>query len=675
MLERLTAVGEMTLAMSRASTVEQICREALRTVIRVLEASRASVLLFDPDGKLRFKAWDGLSDRYRQAVEGHTPWMPGEPDPLPILVTDVSRDPTLAEYGEMLQAEGIRAMAFVPLVAGGGTIGKFMIYYDQPRAFSPDLVQLARAVAAHAAFAIDRQRLVDALEAERGLFVGGPTVVFKWRHQDGWPVDYASPNVLTVFGWSPEALTSGTVPYASLLHPEDYARVETEERAFMAAGRTHYEHEYRLRRADGTYCWVSDFTVPLRNEEGLLTHTRGYVVDITERKAAAERLRETEARLLETQRLESLGVLAGGIAHDFNNLLMGILGNAALALGEVPGDSPLQDPIREIEAAARRAADLTRQLLAYSGKGKFLVERIDLSRMVEESARMMLPALSPTITVVWELQRELGMLEGDAGQLRQVVLNLLTNASDAIGTSPGKITLRTSRVTLTEADLEQPLTGVRLASGAYFLLEVADDGPGMDEATSRHIFDPFFTTKFQGRGLGLPAVLGIVRGHRGTIRVTTAPGKGTAVRVYLPAADHAVARPPSNGVQPDGSARRTVLVVDDEAMVRNVTRRTLERAGYRVLLAESGRAALEVLKTEHTEVGLVLLDLTMPELNGEETFALMHDCWPAIKVLLSSGYSAEATGDTRNRDGLVGFIQKPYLPADLVRAVQRAFDH
>ncbi|MFN8654557.1 MAG: response regulator [Gemmatimonadales bacterium] len=673
MLERLTAVGEMTLAMSRASTVEQICREALWTVIRVLEASRASVLLFDPDGKLRFKAWDGLSDGYRQAVEGHTPWMPGEPEPLPILVTDVARDASLADYREIMLAEGIRAMAFVPLVAGGGTIGKFMMYYDQPRAFSPDLVQLARAVAAHAAFAIDRQRMVDTLEAERGLFVGGPTVVFKWRHQEGWPAEYVSPNVQTVLGWDPAHLVAG-VPYASLVHPEDQARVIAEEEAFLARRQSHYEQEYRVRRPDGTYRWVHEFTIPVRNSGGAVTHTHGYVVDITDRKAAAERLRETEARLLETQRLESLGVLAGGIAHDFNNLLMGILGNAALALGEVPGDSPLQDPIREIEAAARRAADLTRQLLAYSGKGKFLVERVDLSRMVEESARMMLPALSPTISVAWDLQRDLGMCEGDAGQLRQVVLNLLTNAADAIGNNRGSITLRTARVTLTEADLEQPLTGIRLASGPYFLLEVADDGPGMDEGTSRHIFDPFFTTKFQGRGLGLPAVLGIVRGHLGTIRVTTAPGKGTSVRVYLPAADHAVTRPQANGVHPEPATRRTVLVVDDEAMVRNVTRRTLERAGYRVLQAESGRAALEVLKTEHAQVGLVLLDLTMPELNGEETFALMHDCWPAIKVLLSSGYSAEATGDTRNRDGLVGFIQKPYLPADLVRAVQRAFE-
>ncbi|HWA55995.1 MAG TPA: ATP-binding protein [Gemmatimonadales bacterium] len=674
MLDRLTAIGEMTLAMSRASTVEQICHEALRAVVRVLEAPRASVRLFDPDGRLRFKAWEGLSDVYRRAVEGYAPWTPGQPGALPVVVPDVAHEPGLAGYREIMLAEGIGAMASVPLVTGGGPIGVVGMYYDAPRTFDPDLVQLARTVAVHTAFAIDRQRLVEQLEAERGLFVGGPTVVFKWRHQPGWPAEYASPNVYTVFGWRPEALTSGEVSYASLLHPDDFARVEAEENALMASNRTHYEHEYRLRRADGTYCWVSDFTVPLRGPDGTLTHTRGYVVDITERKAAAERLLQAEGRLRETQRLESLGVLAGGIAHDFNNLLMGILGNAALALGEVPPESPLVDQIREIEAAARRAADLTRQLLAYSGKGKFVVERVDLSRLVEETVRVLLQTMSPGISVRWELDRTAAFVDGDATQLRQVVSNLFTNACDAHGSARGSITLRTARLELAEPDPDPLVTGKPLGPGTFCLFEVADDGPGMDEATARQIFDPFFTTKFAGRGLGLPAVQGIVRGHRGGIRVSTTPGQGTTVRVLLPAATQPAERVQGSGAAGGPGAQRTVLVVDDEAMVRNVTRRTLERAGFRVLVAESGRTALDLLKTEHADVGLVLLDLTMPELNGEETLALMHDCWPGLRVLLSSGYSDEVAEDGRTRKGQVGFLQKPYLPADLVRAVQQAFD-
>ncbi len=674
MLERLTAIGEMTLAMSQASTVEQICRETLRAVERVLGAPRASILLFDPDRVLRFKAWKGLSDTYRQAVEGHTPWMPGEPDPLPILVPDVELDPSLADYRPIMLGEGIRSLAFFPLVAGGGTIGKFMVYFDAPREYSAELIQLARNIAAHAAFAIDRQRAVDQLEGERGMFVAGPTVVFRWENAPAWPVDYVSPNIASVFGWTADELTSGNLPYASLIHPADFPRVVAEEQEFLQQGRTHYEHEYRVRRPDGEFRWVYDFTVPVRDSNGVLDHFRGYVIDITERKAAAESLRDAEARLRETQRLESLGVLAGGIAHDFNNLLMGILGNAGLALAELPNPSALFDNVKDIETSARRAADLTRQLLAYSGKGRFVIEKIDLSRLVEESTRLIIPSLSRQASVVFDLAAGLRPVEGDATQLRQVVINLLTNASDALADQPGTITVRIGVVEATEEMLSSGVTGRGLPAGSYIVFEVRDTGLGMDEVTVRHIFDPFFTTKFQGRGLGLAAVLGIVRGHRGAIQLHTVPGQGTTFRILLPAAEASATPVGTTDGQTEPKGSRTVLVVDDEAMVRNVTRRTLERAGYRVLQAENGRAALELLKTEHQDVGLVLLDLTMPEMNGEETFTLMHDCWPALKVLLSSGYSADPGSHQQSRDGLVGFIQKPYLPAELLGAVERAFE-
>ena len=675
LLERLTAIGEMTLAMSQAATVDEICRVALGGVERTLETPRAAILLFDPDGVLRFKGWRGLSDGYRQAVEGHTAWMPGEPEPRPILVPEVSREPSLARYQEVMRAEGIQAIAFFPLVTSGGTIGKFMLYFDRPRTLLPEEVQLTRNIAAHTAFAIDRQRAVDQLEAERGLFVGGPTVVFKWKNLPGWPAEYVSPNLSSVFGWSPDELTSGAVLYASLIHPADFPRVEAEEQGYLAEQRSAFEHEYRLRRADGEFRWVYDFTVPVRGSQGALTHFRGYVLDITERKAAAESLRDAETRLRETQRLESLGVLAGGIAHDFNNLLMGILGNAGLALADVHASSPTHDTLQDIEASARRAADLTRQLLAYSGKGKFVVERTELSRLVEESARLMVPALSRHATLVWDLTPGLPPVEADATQLRQVVINLLTNASDALAEKPGTIAVRTLRMELDERALAGSIAGPGLPRGAYVALEVRDTGMGMDDVTVRHIFDPFFTTKFQGRGLGLAAVLGIVRGHRGAIQVDTAPGQGTCFRILLPALESPARVDVTGGDQPGAKETgRTVLVVDDEAMVRNVTRRTLERAGFRVLQAENGRVALELLKTAHQEVGLVVLDLTMPELGGEETFALMHDYWPSLKVLLSSGYSADAGTSRMTQQGLVGFIQKPYLPAELVGAVEKAFE-
>jgi PAS domain S-box-containing protein len=557
-------------------------------------------------------------------------------------------------------------------VTGGGTIGKFMLYFDAPRRYDPEIVQLARNIAAHTAFALDRQRAVDQLEAAQGLFVGGPTVVFKWKHLPGWPVEYVSPNLTSVFGWPVEELTSGRLPYAELIHPADFPRVESEENSFIAQGRSTFEHEYRLRRSDGEYRWVYDFTVPVRDSADRLNYTRGYVLDITERKAAAESLRDTEARLRETQRLESLGLLAGGIAHDFNNLLMGILGNAGLALTELAPGTAVHDTVRDIEASARRAADLTRQLLAYSGKGKFVIDRLDLSRLVEESARLMLPSLSRQANVVWDLAAGLPSIEGDINQLRQVVINFLTNASDALADRPGTITVRTLLTELDEPTLARCVAGRGLARGRYVALEVRDSGVGMDEVTVQHVFDPFFTTKFQGRGLGLAAVLGIVRGHRGAIQVETAPGQGTCFRAFFPALEPVPAAAGIPGVRAPAGEGQTVLIVDDEPMVRNVARRILERAGYRVLLAENGRVALELLQTEHQEVGLVVLDLTMPELGGEETLALMHDAWPSLKVLLSSGYSAESAAG-QGATGLVGFIQKPYMPAELLEAVGKAF--
>ena len=676
-LAKLSLVGEMTLAMSQATTAAEIYRHALAAIARVVETPRASVLLFDPDGVLRFKAWQGISDGYRAAVEGHTPWSPGQPAPEPIHIPDVSRDTTLGRYQPIILGEGIRALGFFPLVTGGGTIGKFMVYWDRPHTPGALELQLVRNIAAHTSFALDRQRLVDELQAERLLFIGGPTVLFQWARTEGWPVEYVSPNVTAQFGWRPEELAGGRMPFAALIHPADLPRVVEEVRGHYAAGRGTFEQEYRIRDAQGHWHWVSDFTV-LPPRDGSVCHTIGYLVDITERKAAAEALQRAEARLRETQRLESLGVLAGGIAHDFNNLLMGILGNAGLALNDLPVSSPTAETVKDIETAARRAADLTRQLLAYSGKGQFVVQPLDLSVLVEESGQLLRTVISKRATMQYRLAAGLPAVEGDATQLRQVAMNLLTNASDALGDQPGVIGLETALVHADRAALSGMLLGDGLPEGAYVALLVHDTGSGMDGETLGRIFDPFFTTKFHGRGLGLAAVLGIVRGHRGAIQVESWPGQGTRVRILLPA----TVRPavPEAPARPSGPVRThhagTVLVVDDEEVVRSVTRRTLERAGYTVLLAENGRQALALLEERHAEVSLVLLDLTMPELGGEETFRRIHAAWPGLPVILSSGFTADQGMTGLTSAGLADFIQKPYHPTALLElaraAIQRA---
>jgi CheY-like chemotaxis protein len=285
--------------------------------------------------------------------------------------------------------------------------------------------------------------------------------------------------------------------------------------------------------------------------------------------------------------------------------------------------------------------------------------------------------ISKKALLQYRLTPGLPPVEGDATQLRQVVMNLITNASDALADQPGVVTITTGLEQLEAGWAGGSFHAGEIRPGAYVAIDVHDTGVGMDAATLQRIFDPFFTTKFHGRGLGLAATLGIVRGHHGAIRVDTAPGLGTTFRLYLPAIPGAVAAPeptPVRGLE-QAASRGTgalVLVVDDEAIVRDVTRRTLERGGYRVHLAENGRRALEALEQHRPEISLVLLDLTMPELSGEETFNLIQSRWPGLPVLLTSGYTAEVGTDRLQTGGLAGFIQKPYPAGELIAAVRRA---
>ncbi len=671
LFEQLSTLGEMATAMSRARSVSGICQEALAAVARIAGTNRASVLLFDPEGVMRFVAWRGLSDGYRAAVEGHTPWSPGQDAPTPILIPDARRDESLGAYQEKILAEGICALGFIPLVTGGGTIGKFMVYHDAPHQFGDAEIQLLRQIGAFTAFAVERQRAVDDLTAERRLFTSGPTVVYRCHAAPNWVIDYVSPNIRDQFGWNPEEVVAQRMAFLDLVHPEDRAWAVAEDAEYIEARIPAFSQIYRLRHADGGHRWVHDFTVVNRDAAGAVTHYHGYLLDVTERKAAAEIVREAEAHLSETQRLESLGLLAGGIAHDFNNLLMGVLGNASLALGVLAPEAPAWELVKDIETAAQRAADLTRQLLAYSGKGHFVVQPLDLSALVRESGRLLATVLSKKADVRYDLAEDLPAVEGDATELRQVIMNLLTNASDALGERAGSIRVRTGMTMLEEGARQELVHATVLPAGRYIVLEVCDSGVGMAEATMRRMFDPFFTTKVHGRGLGLAAVLGIARGHRGGLRVETESGGGTTVRLYLPPSTRELPGEAIGGSTPvpESTGDMTVLIVDDEPMVRDVARRTLIRGGYRVLEASNGRVAMETMTRQGQEVGLILLDLTMPEVGGEETLAWLQANWPDVPVILSSGYSAETEPGEVVREGAAGFIQKPYLPGDLLRAV------
>jgi signal transduction histidine kinase/ActR/RegA family two-component response regulator len=398
-------------------------------------------------------------------------------------------------------------------------------------------------------------------------------------------------------------------------------------------------------------------------------------VEIAEHKQAVEVKLTLERQVLHAQKLESLGVLAGGIAHDFNNMLMSILGNADLALYELSPMSPARGNLREIEKATRRAADLAKQMLAYSGKGRFVVEPIDTGELVKEISHLLEVSISKKAVLKYNLAENLPTFDGDVTQIRQVFMNLITNASEAIGDNSGAIALSTGAMNCDRAYLDDVNEILRaglhepLREGVYTYFEVADTGCGMDAETIEKIFDPFFTTKSTGRGLGMSAVLGIVRGHKGALKIYSEVGKGTTFKLLFPANEL-----PDNGFEvrrkdeaegKDWRGSGTVLIADDEETICIVGKQMLERMGFSVLTAPDGREALKVFREHADEIVCVILDLTMPHMDGEEAFRAMRRFHPSITVLLCSGYNEQDATQRIAGKGLAGFIQKPYNMAAL----------
>ena len=387
---------------------------------------------------------------------------------------------------------------------------------------------------------------------------------------------------------------------------------------------------------------------PVLAANGDVIAVTGSTRDISERKQNEEKERQRQEQLRETARLESLGVMAGAIAHDFNNLLTGILGNASLL--SLPGHTDTASIAAEIVLAAERAADLTRQMLAFSGKGKFLIEVLDVNAHIRENLILLRASISRAVTVALDLSEEALLVDADKAQMQQVIMNLLINASDAMGDTPGSVFVRTRRVTKQETD----------SPGAYIFIEIRDEGCGMTPETLKRIFDPFFTTKFTGRGLGLAAVLGIIKGHHGDIQVSSQPGVGTVFQILLPESQRALpVPPPSPDPMKPQATSQVILIVDDEDSVRAMSARALKLRGFQAITAKSGMEALDLLKSQ-PGISLVILDLTMPTMSGEQTLPLIQAGFPGIPVILSSGYIASDVWRRFASGNIAGFLQKPY---------------
>ena len=470
-------------------------------------------------------------------------------------------------------------------------------------------------------------------------------------------IQFWSRGARQMYGYSREEAMGAVVH--DLLHTSFPEPLEAIQRKAREQG--YWEGEVTHTRKDGSLLVVASRWATRLGGSGQPIGWLEINTDITERLRVEEQLRHT-------QKLESLGVLAGGVAHDFNNLLTGILGNASLAFDRTPEQHPNRMLIEEVMRAAERAADLTRQLLAYAGKGRFVMRNLDLSELVREISGLVQTSIAKTVQLRLQLD-DVPAIFADPGQMQQIVMNLVINAAEAIPPEGGTVLVCTGVQDVDEQyirTVSSPAESLR--AGRYVMLEVHDSGCGMSEETLKKIFDPFFTTKFAGRGLGLSAVLGIVRAHHGALKVYSQAGRGTTFKLLFPTSKEATVE---DGIPAAGDLEGcgTVLIVDDEELVRRTASHALERYGYRTLVAENGREAVEIYR-ERPEIVLVLLDLTMPVMSGEETLRQLQTVHPDVRVLLTSGYNEAEAVQRFAGKGLAGFLQKPYTAASLAERVK-----
>jgi len=475
---------------------------------------------------------------------------------------------------------------------------------------------------------------------------------------------YATASLFRVMGYSSDELVGRSG--FDLVHPDDVEMAKGILQGAVDLPGEHVPFLLRARHKDGSWRQVDGYcTNHLQNPavKAIVVNFR----DVSERKRAEEQQRTLEAQVLHAQKLESLGALVGGIAHEFNNLLQAVVGNASLALMQLQDDSPLVPVLRDIERAGERGADLTRQMFAYSGKSQLVVHPLRLDTMINEMTDLMRTAVAKKVDLRLDLKP--ATIVGDAGQVRQVVMNLITNASEALEDEAGEIVIRTGIRRADASQLHYAFAPDDLPAGLCGFVEIEDNGCGMSEETLSRIFDPFFTTKFAGRGLGLAAALGIVRGHGGVIKVASTPGR-TVFELLFPCAPPAVPETAGSDAASDGApqirGREAVLVIDDEPAVRIFAQRVLERVGFTVLTAANGREGLEEFARRRQEIVAVLVDLTMPQLDGTDVWRELHSVAPDTPVLIMSGYSEHEVSARLAGTPVGGFIQKPFHSRELL---------
>jgi len=467
-------------------------------------------------------------------------------------------------------------------------------------------------------------------------------------------------------------------PFANLIFPDDQQIFFGRFKSFF---RESHGKEMELRiLGDIGFFWAiisGRNNISLDSSDSKTRSIMLVVTDITEKKRLEEEQKRLENRMHHFQRLESLGVLAGGIAHDFNNILTVIRGNAEICEMNMPAESSNTAFVREIVKATARAAELTRQMLAYAGKGFFELKTMDIAAEIRELLPLLRSSVPSTIDLETELEQTEFMGRCDSGQLHQVLMNAVINASEAIAEKYGKIKVKTCKVTFNSASAPFILEPDNIFS-EHLCVEISDNGCGMGNDVISRIFDPFFSTKFTGRGLGMASIMGIMKRHLGGISLESTPGHGSVFRYYFPLAqsdadgfdgDMETLQKQGSGIEERFNG--TALIIDDESEVRNVSMIILERLGFEVIPAANGKEALNLVKQRPDSLKLVLLDLTMPQMNGLDFFKELRRIQPSVSVLFCSGFHRSALPEELAEDSNIGFVQKPYSKDDLYREISR----
>lgn len=677
-LNRLyAAMSEVNQTVVRATSIpdllERVCQAiAQRAQFRLVwigecdEASqRVHIVARAGDGQ-RFL--DGLEVFSNEGPEGNGPTGTAIREGRGNVCNDFDADPRIDPWRERTQAFNFHSAAAFPIQRHGRIWGSMTVYEAETGFFRDKETALLAETADDISFALsrldemaERKKTEEALRESEDKYralieTTGTGYVF--LDHDG-NVRSANREFVRLTGHvTLSEIVGRNVSEWTALH--DRERSIREIKLCLQIGSVrNLEIEYVDRAGKNTPVEINATAVGTGPSTLIISLCR----DISERKRAEDQRRQLELQMLQTQKLESLGVMAGGIAHDFNNLLMVIQGQACLIMGELTEDSPVQPNLREIEKASVRAAELCQQMLDYAGKSRTVMRKINLPQLVQDLTSLLKVSISKKVSLICHFDQAVPPIEASPSQIRQVVMNLVINAAEAIGEAAGEVVVTAGAMDCDEAYLRTNSPINPPAPGRYAYVEISDTGCGMDAATQARIFDPFFTTKFTGRGLGLAAVLGIIRSHRGLLKLESARGRGTKFRMLLPVSLYPEPADVPNEPKSIPATWRgsgTILLVDDEESVREVTREVLKQFGFTVLVACDGREAVDCFKQHAAEISCVLLDMAMPRMNGAETYEELRQIRPNIPIILASGYSSRDITDRIEMGPLTAFLGKPY---------------